>query len=96
MLKILKWTYSLGVKQERQRIARALEAELAMWHNIQVANLDMLKNSSNMKASRKERLDFRAAVAINVEDIVQKLFQKTDQHNHSYASIMFPEEENNG
>lgn len=94
MLRTLKWTYELGVKHERQRIARALEAQANMLrHEIEVTGV-MIQNykDPNVKNARKRRLEFKQAVTARVKDIVDEIF--TPQHEYSsYFSLMFPDEE---
>jgi hypothetical protein len=92
MLKTLKWVYSLGVKQERVRIASHLQAAAQgrrvtsgvmndMFHD------EMRKVRPNKRAI--ERLDFDRAVAREVEEIIDEIFRSNGEYVST--SLMFPE-----
>lgn len=93
MLKTLKWVYELGVKQERNRIARYLEAEAARVGNEYGIEHDMLREMRDTdKKARRQRLELKHAVTMRVSEIVNNILQPHFEDRTGF-SIMFPDEE---
>lgn len=94
MLKTLKWVYSLGVKQERVRIASHLQAA-AQGHRVTNGVMgdmifdEMRKSKPNKRAI--ERLEFDRAVASAVDEIIDGIFRPNGEYVPT--SLMFPEVE---
>lgn len=92
MLKLVKWAYELGVKQERTRIARELEREQSRRTFESNLQRGMLRDDDlKLSKVRRQRLEFVNAVSVEIVDIVNKIFEP----NHSLpspTSIMWPEE----
>ena len=90
MLKLAKWAYSLGVKQERVRIARALEGELHLQRMSLSIGHDMYSDkSSNMTEKRKSRLKQDLEVGERVGAIVEAIMRPNQEYVPG-ASVMFP------
>lgn len=92
MLKLLKWAYDLGVKQERTRIARELENEMASRTVYLDTGFDMLRNEK-MSKPRKARLEHTVAVSEAMRSIISKIFEPKHEDRANNISIMFPEKE---
>ena len=94
MLRILKWSYDLGVRQERTRIAAHLQARQqgARYENELIDN--MLREEMTRSKPRKhiaERLEFQKAVAHRVDELIDELFRPNGEYVPT--SVMFPERE---
>lgn len=93
MLKTLKWVYDLGVKQERNRIARYLEAEASGTGAEYSVERDMLQDMRNIDSkTRKQRLELKHAVTIRVSEIVNNVLRPRYEDRASF-SVMFPDDE---
>lgn len=94
MIKLAKWTYDLGVKHERTRIARELEAAMARQQNENSVIHDMMRDQKLSNRSR-EKLELKIAVSLRVSEIVNEIFQPhyEDRNMHStmWPSDMFEE-----
>lgn len=89
MLKLLKWAYSLGVRNERQRIATYLS-------NVQAQAIDRFNDPfredviNSKKVNENKKL--KKAVDSRIIDIISELFRGEERYQRG-ASVMFPEEE---
>jgi hypothetical protein len=93
MLKTLKWVYDLGVKQERVRIARALENTYNQQKGVASAGYNMLDDpEARMTKERQRKLQFEVAVAVNTQEIVSAILNPGVDYDVK-PSIMFPKEE---
>lgn len=91
MLKTLKWVYDLGVKQERNRIARYLEGQAAALSNEFAVEYDMLETMTNNTKQRKARLELKHSVTRQVSDIVRNILAPNYQDRDMF-SLMFPDD----
>lgn len=90
-LKALKWSYNLGVAQERQRIARALERENNQRMVASITSYDILqRDGSKLSSKRKTRLEISNAVANEVNDIINTIMRPKQEYVAG-ASILFPD-----
>jgi hypothetical protein len=92
MLKTLKWVYDLGVKQERQRIARHLEGHVSRLGDEYDVGRNMLRDIPDSAKRRKQRLELKQAVTLRVIEIVNNILQPRYEDRASY-SVMFPDED---
>lgn len=92
MLRTLKWVYSLGVKQERVRIASHLQAAAQGKRVVGSVMNDMFADEMRKSRPNKralERLDFDRAVAREVDEIIEGIFRPNGEYVPT--SLMFPE-----
>lgn len=90
MLKTLKWAYDLGVKHERVRIARELEAEHGR-RIVQSMQYDIVyKDKTESAAKRKDRILYRQSVTEEIRAIVENILEPHNELSRT-VSIMFPE-----
>lgn len=93
MLKALRWAYSLGVRNERHRIATYLSSARSQ-------RLDDLRfgpplPDKELSDNKKRKAELKKAVDSEVIDIIAGLFNSQDKWVRG-ESVMFPEGENNG
>lgn len=69
-LSVLKWAYDLGVKQERQRIARLLEHTATNSIDYIDTAYNMLADEKSMSKARKDKLAKRVEINSAVRDII--------------------------
>lgn len=96
MLRLLKWAYDLGVRQERTRIARELENEMAsrtVYLNTAIYMLSDNSSMSRVSKQRKARLEHTIDVSKEILGIVSKIFAVKYEDQTNNISIMFPEKE---
>lgn len=90
MFKIFKWLYNLGVSQERTRIARELESELAR-RTASVFAYGRASGDNQLSKEKQQKLMYRRAVTEEVQDIVNHIMQPSFEPGTA-LSVMFPEE----
>lgn len=97
MLRLVKWAYKLGVRNERHRIAGFLSsAQANKWDGIYAAKRDLGIIRDRDEAGTKEeveakRLQQKIAVDREVINIIDALFHGEEKYERG-ASFMFPEE----
>mgnify|MGYP006327374925 CR=1 FL=1 len=97
MLKLVKWAYSLGVRNERHRIAAFLQSAQANRYDRMSAFENELREEpvrSNADAKKRDiqKRAHQKDVDRAVLDIIEALF-RADQKYERGASVMFPEGE---
>lgn len=95
MLRLVKWAYSLGVRNERQRIATYLSSVQAEAMDRQHSMFGyespvVSKKDATEKAKRK--IELKKAVDQRIIDIISELFIGEERYQRG-ASVMFPEGE---
>jgi hypothetical protein len=94
MLKTLKWVYSLGVKQERQRIAAELQLQQQRARTFNDSAMDMMHDPASKKEvsqKRRQRLELQIAVNDRIQEIVNEIFESKGDWIPG-PSVMFPDE----
>lgn len=97
MLRLVKWAYKLGVRNERHRIAGFLaNAQANKWDGIRgmEAELGIIRDrdeSGTKEEVEAKRLQQKIAVDREVIDIIDALFHGEEKYERG-ASFMFPEE----
>ncbi len=95
MLRLVKWAYDLGVRQERHRIASELQLQQQRSQNFNRVALGILHDpESGMETSkkRKQRLELQIAVNDRIQEIINDMFRSEGEMYIPGSSIMFPEE----
>lgn len=97
MLRLVKWAYKLGVKNERHRIAQYLSsAQARRYDNMRAfeEELGMRPVDSKADAAKRniEKRERQAAVDREVINIINGIFHGEEKYERG-ASFMFPEEE---
>lgn len=94
MLRTLRWAYSLGVRNERHRIATYLQS--AQGERLDRINDRFYEDPITSKKDAAEKIkrqrQLKKAVDRQVIDIISNLFQGEEKYQRG-ASIMFPEGE---
>lgn len=94
MLKLVKWAYSLGVRQERIRISAHLQN---VSRQAEFSHMDMFDKMENARTSKtvRQRLDFDMAVEKKIKDIVNDILLPQSSDYFGY-SVMFPDDKHKG
>lgn len=94
MLKVLKWAYDLGVRQERVRISAHLQNVSRQSEYAMAENYDMLRNDKTSK-QRKVRAELNMEVDRRIKETIDAIMrpQSSDYLNYS---IMFPNDKHKG
>jgi hypothetical protein len=93
MLKILKWSYDLGVRQERVRIAAHLQVEGQRATTMSEQAEFMIRDNMELKTFKEKRLkrfELEADVNHRVEEIIRDIFQNKGDWIPG-ASLIFPD-----
>lgn len=97
MLRLVKWAYDLGVRNERHRIASYLQsAQAKRFDMLRAFDDDMRLNPIDSKADAAKRniqkREQQKAVDEDVISIIDGIFHGEEKYERG-ASIMFPEGE---
>lgn len=95
MLKLVKWAYKLGVRNERQRIATYLssvQAEAMDRFNDPFGYQSPIESKKDAKEKYQRKIDLKKAVDQRIIDIISELFIGEERYQRG-ASVMFPEGE---
>lgn len=94
MLKLVKWAYSLGVRNERHRIAQYLSSAQAKRFermNDRFGYDSPIESKKDATEKAKRQSELKKAVDQQVIDIIDGLFHGEDKYERG-ASVMFPDE----
>lgn len=96
MLKLVKWAYSLGVRNERHRIAAFLQAAQARRYDAMSRfEEDLRENPVSSKQDAKARNIEKRAHQKDIDravvDIIETIFHGEEKYERG-ASVMFPDE----
>lgn len=96
MLRLVKWAYSLGVRNERHRIAAYLQSAQANRYDRMSAFEDELRHHpvESKKDAEKRNIEKRAHqkdIDRAVVDIIEAIFHGEQKYERG-ASVMFPDE----
>lgn len=97
MLKLLKWAYDLGVRQERVRIAshlRLMSTENRSRLNI-LDEMMSIPIASKKEISERQHQDFERAIRHEVQEIIDAITEARGDWVPG-ASIMFPGDTHKG
>ena len=97
MLKLVKWAYKLGVRNERHRIAAYLQsAQEKRSYDIYSFEDDMRRNpiESNADANKRQvaKRERKAEVDKEIINIIQYMFHGEEKYERG-TSVMFPDED---
>lgn len=98
MLRLAKWAYDLGVRQERVRIASHLQVHAQGARVSNNAMDNMFREEATKKRPNKGKLsqiEFDRAVQSRVEIIIEDIFNPKGDWVPG-ASIMFPDDDHKG
>lgn len=94
MLKALKWAYTLGVRQERIRIAAHLTNQQGSRQMAEARHLEQARNET--KQSKKDRAMWNAAVDAEIQHLIREILEPNSGEWNPGKSIMFPDDKHKG
>lgn len=95
MLKLVRWAYGLGVRNERQRIATYLssvQADAMERANSMFGYESPVTSKKDATEKAKRKIELKKAVDQRIIDIISELFIGEERYQRG-ASVMFPEGE---
>lgn len=91
MLKLLKWAYDLGVRQERVRISAHLQ-NVSRYSEYESERMFAILDSEKTPKRTKSQLDFKMAVEDKIRKTVDEIMKPQNSDYFGY-SIMFPDDD---